>query len=75
MNGYAVTGRIEGVAPRIVRRGSPSFAPSSTVDARELDTVDLVGRPIDEEVAEAWGRVRDAWTQTTFFLFDPESWR
>jgi hypothetical protein len=41
----------------------------------EPEAVDLVGRPIAAMVAERWARIREAWAQTTFFLFDPDSWR
>jgi hypothetical protein len=37
--------------------------------------VELIGRPFGESVIERWMRIRDAWGQTVFFLFDAESWR
>jgi hypothetical protein len=32
-------------------------------------------RPLEERLRERWSIIRDAWAITTFFLFDPESWR
>lgn len=41
----------------------------------EADTIDLVGQPLDDRIAERWSHIRQSWSQTTFYLFDPESWR
>lgn len=41
----------------------------------ETDTIDLVGRSLDARLAEEWSHIRDGWSQMTFYLFDPESWR
>jgi hypothetical protein len=37
--------------------------------------VDLVGHPIDEVIADWLASVGESWSQLTFFLFDPDSWR
>lgn len=78
---YAVQMRIEGVRPtrpeRAVRRSRTVAtvpAPEMPID-RALTPVDLVGRPLGEIVAERWMRIREACSQMTFFLFDPDSWR
>jgi len=39
------------------------------------DWIELVGRPLDERLASWWADLCEAWSQSTFFLFDPESWR
>ena len=39
------------------------------------DRVELVGRPLDERLAAWWADRGEAWSQATFYLFDPESWR
>ena len=75
MAGYAVTARIEANGVHLasaVRR-----APATIDDDRDetQETVDLVGRPLDVVLAERWVILRESWAQTTFFLFDPESWR
>jgi hypothetical protein len=79
MASYAVQVRIDGVRPQ--RPGSPTRGAHATL-AHEIDPldrdrapVDLVGRPLGEVVAERWARIREACRQTTFFLFDPDSWR
>jgi hypothetical protein len=78
---YAVHTRIEGVRPtrpgraaRWSRSIATAPAPELPID-RALTPVDLVGRPLDEIVAERWMRIREACSQMTFFLFDPNSWR
>jgi hypothetical protein len=37
--------------------------------------VELLGRPLGQRLAERWDDLRETWSQTTFFLFNPESWR
>jgi hypothetical protein len=75
MAGYTVNARIEraGVHLAATSRPAPDVAADRRDDAQE--TVDLVGRPIEEVLAERWAMIRESWAQTTFFLFDPESWR
>jgi hypothetical protein len=34
-----------------------------------------VDRPLREFVAERWADFHEHWAMTTFYLFDPESWR
>jgi hypothetical protein len=76
MAGYAVIAWIDRVDPHLAGR-----PPTSTTDwpvGETLDpaqAVDLVGRPLESIVAERWARVREVWGQTTFFLFDANSWR
>jgi hypothetical protein len=75
---YAVTSRVHGERPhqrRRAGRGPVTVGPvASTVLGSDVEVV-----PIEDRDAislhERWDRVRDAWTQTTFYLFDPESWR
>lgn len=37
--------------------------------------VELVGRPLDEAIRDWLASIGESWSQLTFFLFDPESWR
>ena len=37
--------------------------------------IDLVGGADDGLLGERWTRLREAWAQMTFFLFDGDSWR
>lgn len=80
MNGYAVSGRIERVRPRIVvwaglehdSNGRPTGSdppPSFPAD------VDLADTAVDDDLVDRLEAFRDRWTQLTFYLFDPESWR
>ncbi|MEX2183863.1 MAG: hypothetical protein WEC14_05410 [Chloroflexota bacterium] len=76
MAGYAASCRIQTVAPRAVRRSrAPAPAPMIGGDAIDLPVEDLIGRPLDEIIADRWASISESWSQTTFFLFDPESWR
>jgi hypothetical protein len=39
------------------------------------DSVELVGRPVADVIADWLASVGESWSQLTFFLFDPDSWR
>jgi len=76
MAAYAVTARIERVHPHVARWTGANLADRAAADPiLEPEAVELVGRPLGAIVAERWARFREAWAQTTFFLFDPDSWR
>jgi hypothetical protein len=77
MAGYAVTARV--ARPRMragavvaTARSLPSPGPATTFDP---EAEDVVGRPLDVAWRERWDDIRRLWAQTTFYLFDPESWR
>jgi hypothetical protein len=56
--------------------GQTALAAPGSDDRRVVaDHVELVGRPLDETIAEWLASVGESWSQLTFFLFDPESWR
>ena len=84
MAGYAASSRLQGAVPRFAGAG-PSVggaAPSYVVDPRPavteppvVDQIELVGRPLDESIRDWLASVGESWTQLTFYLFDPESWR
>jgi hypothetical protein len=84
MSGYAANARLQGGSPRFVAAGGSrsgetfggrrvAALPRSEIDERIL--VELVGQPLGERLASRWADLREAWAQTTFYLFDPESWR
>ena len=77
MTGYVATGRITQARPRFVGPGSPHAR--DDIDARSFVDHDSVtvgrSRPLDERLTERWARARVEWSQLTFFLFDPNSWR
>jgi hypothetical protein len=47
--------------------------PLAGIDAQLAELDD--GPALDDRLAERWSYIRDRWAQTTFYLFDPESWR
>ena len=78
MVGYTVSSRIQAVAPRARWGRTPAAAaaaaawPDATID---VTTTELIGRPLDEVLAERVAALRETFAQTTFFLFDGNSWR
>ncbi len=76
MAAYATIARIDRVKPHLV-----GHAPADEAEwpaAEPLDTpeaIDLVGRPLLPLMAERWTGLREAWSQTTFYLFHAEGWR
>lgn len=82
MAGYATNARLHGAVPcfagaseRRATQASASDSHSSTELSTDVERFELVGRPFDERIAEWLASVGEAWSQLTFFLFDPESWR
>ena len=74
MAAYAAVARLERVdvrrAPtwRSAEDRSPEPSPSATVE-------ELAGQPFGEAAREWWTSLREQFAMTTFYLFDPESWR
>ncbi len=81
MAGYAASAWLQGGAPRFAGQGArftivPAAEPLFTSEPPCLaDRIELVGRPLDERLADWRASLGQAWTQLTFFLFDPDSWR
>ena len=78
MSGYVVNARIERVTPHLTRRDDrgPAAASRTPQDtAGGATAIDLAGRPFETILAERWDAIRERWAQTTFYLFDPDSWR
>jgi hypothetical protein len=77
MAAYAVIARIDRVDPHLAGQAQPRTAPVDWPAAEPLETeaVDLVARPIAPMLAERWTALREAWSQTTFYLFHVEGWR
>jgi hypothetical protein len=73
---YAVHAHIERVKPQ------RSGAARSTTDVARVELepvaverVELAGRSLGDRLDERLGRIGDAWSQSIFFIFDPDSWR
>lgn len=82
MSGYAVSVRLRGGATRFVPGAGSAFgiadgaSPAESVaDGPPLDELRAPPRPIGRRLSERLGDLRETWAQTTFYLFDPESWR
>lgn len=81
MAGYATQARLDGARPRLALIGAHPLASGSRTGvgsderASMSDHVELVGRPVDERIADWLASIGESWSQLTFFLFDPDSWR
>jgi hypothetical protein len=79
--GYAASIRLQGTTPRFAGGGASLTARSATEPLSiseprsDTDRIELVGRPLDERIADRLESVGESWSQLTFFLFDPQSWR
>jgi hypothetical protein len=71
MASYAVTAHIDRVQPHLASHDGPPPAPDRHVTDEPLSEAIEVAPP----PSERWDRFRERWAQTTFYLFDPESWR
>ncbi len=80
MSAYAVAVRLDR-STISMRPGGPaagsSAVPHATAgqDAGTFEELHAFRTIASEEVRERWEAIREYWTQTTFFLFDPDSWR
>ena len=82
MAAYVVIARIDRVNPHLAGWATAGPAAATGVDwalaeppPEPPEAVELTGRPLAPRLAECWTDLREAWTQTTFYLFDPEGWR
>lgn len=79
MSGYVASARVLASSPRLLRRGADGPWVDGTTATFDHVVVDVDRPPARLEpangLAERLGRVRDRWTQLTFFLTDPDSWR
>ena len=73
MDAYRVSARIDRGAAH--RRQRPRAVSVTSVPSPAIEPVELVGRPLESTLGERWERIRERWSQTTFFLFDADSWR
>jgi hypothetical protein len=85
MASYAASARIGAGAirldrPRAVRDLELPFGPSPAVLGagpvdEALEDVRVIRSWASGELRDRWLGIREAWTQTTFFVVHPESWR
>jgi hypothetical protein len=71
MQGFAASGRVERGSPRLARAGD-RFPPA---DPPSVDIVELVEDRSAEPLIDRWAAFRERWSELTFYLFDPQSWR
>jgi hypothetical protein len=76
MAAYATMARIDRVKPHLAGHVSAGATEWRIAEPHaEPEAIDLVGRPLLPLVAERWMAFREAWAQTTFYLFNAEGWR
>lgn len=81
VNGYVASARIVPSVPRLARGGSPDAwrqtepAPVTPAATQVIDT--FGGEPVGPMATDEsrLAAIRERWSQLTFFLFDPNSWR
>jgi hypothetical protein len=79
VSGYAATARIERVRPRRAAPAGPDFRAFGRAETRDDDgaggDVELAETEVRDDLIDRAEAFRDRWSQLTFYLFDPESWR
>jgi hypothetical protein len=80
MSGYAASARLQGGSTRFVaagsdRRSAPGGAVATPAAWLDREWAEPAEPPLGKRLAGRWQDLREAWSQTTFYLFDPESWR
>jgi hypothetical protein len=72
MSGFAASGRVERVSPRLARGGADGNLATAQPDE---DVVEFVDVPTADPLIDRWATFRERWSELTFYLFDPQSWR
>jgi hypothetical protein len=72
MDGFAAGGRVERVSPRLVHRHADRNAAPKPASDGVTEVVDI--RTADPLI-DRWAAFRERWSELTFYLFDPQSWR
>ena len=81
MSGYVASARIVHVTPRLARAGGvsdgaaePRSAPTAVIETLIVEAdPSATGKPTP--LVERFRAARERWSQLTFFLLDPDSWR
>ena len=77
MSGFVASGRIVRASPRLVRqatRGGNDERVTPVTSSSDRGS-ELVEVHVADPLGDRWAAIRDRWTELTFYLFDPQSWR
>lgn len=72
MSGFAASGRVERVSPRLARGQADRKA---ATEATAQEGSDLVEVRTADPLIDRWAAFRARCSALTFYLFDPQSWR
>lgn len=75
MDAYVATARIVSVRPQRRAHAAGATAYESRVISDLRADESTADPDVEETLAERWHHIRTGWSQTTFYLFDPQSWR
>ena len=79
MAAYVAMAYLQGTAPRRAGRDATTGIATTATIEDDASRPELVEPPFDDRVAMIRDRFRSAirhrWDETTFYCFDPESWR
>mgnify|MGYP006372039075 CR=1 FL=1 len=82
MAAYVVQGRVDRIRVEGGRTRRPATTRATVSNPRDSWITDVAADPIEAigprplgGLESRWARVCEVWSQTTFFLFDAESWR
>lgn len=76
MSGYAATARVERRDVRLGETVVRTFgAPRTPASPPPADAATIASGERRTTVGERWDDLVRAWQQTTFYLFDSQSWR
>ena len=73
MNGFVVSDRVPRAAPRLVRAGDGERGVGT--DQQAGAPIELADIRADDPWRDRLAALRDRWSELTFYLFDPQSWR
>jgi hypothetical protein len=72
MSGFAASGRIERVSPRLARGQA---ADNIATNQPPEDVIELVDVRTADPLIDRLAAFRERWSELVFYLFDPQSWR
>jgi hypothetical protein len=79
MSGYVASARIVRVAPRLARAGAARDGFAERSAAVPVETLIVESDPAvaagSITLVDRVAAIRELWSQLTFYLFDPNSWR